>query len=130
MKTYTTAPWTFSITGPGWRPPVSLFSELANIAWKKCVRGEEPPAQARAMTAAIRHNIPTLHPVSDFAERTMEIALELNHTVYDCLYLACAEGGDTLITAYKRFHESVKTPVSRPCSNISRNSLFPECTQE
>ena len=63
------------------------------------------------MAAAIRHYIPTLHPASDFAERALEIALELNHPVYDCLYLACAEGGGTLITADKKFHESVTGTV-------------------
>lgn len=33
-------------------------------------------------------------------KRALEIALELRHTVYDCLYLACAERiGGVLITA-------------------------------
>ena len=88
--------------------PDLIVSEIANIAWKKCVRGEISSAQARTMTAAIGHYIPTLHPASKFAERALEIALELNHPVYDCLYLACAESSGTLITADKKFHETVK----------------------
>ena len=37
------------------------------------------------------NDIVTLHPVADLIERAMQIAMEIEHPVYDCLYLACAE---------------------------------------
>ena len=49
-------------------------------------------------------NIIDLCPIHDLAERAMQITFEIDHPVYDCLYLACAEITDSdLITADKRF---------------------------
>ena len=88
--------------------PDLIVTELTNIAWKKCTKGEINLLQAQAMAAAIHHYIPTLHPASEFVEQALEIALELNHPVYDCLYLACAKKGSLFITADEKFCNAVK----------------------
>lgn len=84
--------------------PDLIVAEVANIAWKKCLRGEITRAQADAMAAAIGGYIAALQPSSELVERALDLALSLNHPVYDCLYLACAESlGGTLISADVRF---------------------------
>jgi predicted nucleic acid-binding protein len=71
--------------------PDLLVPEVTNIAWKKVVRGEIDTDQASAIVHAIRHGIPILYPSVLLHERALGLALMLNHPVYDCLYLACAE---------------------------------------
>ncbi len=84
--------------------PDLIVAEVTNIAWKKCLRGEITRAHADAMAAAIGGYIAMLQPSFELAERALDLALSLNHPVYDCLYLACAESlGGTLISADVRF---------------------------
>jgi predicted nucleic acid-binding protein len=83
--------------------PDLIVAEVTNIAWKKCIRGESTRPQAEAIATAIRHYIPVLQSSTELNERALEIALALNHPVYDCLYIACAEKTDAiLITADER----------------------------
>ncbi len=47
-------------------------------------------------------------PIADLIERAAQLAVQINHPVYDCLYLACAEATDSiLITADQRLEEKV-----------------------
>ena len=88
--------------------PDLIVTEATNIALKKVVRNEISREQAHVITIAISRYIPTLHPSADLAERALEIALTLNHPVYDCIYLACAETIDgILITADRKLCRSV-----------------------
>jgi predicted nucleic acid-binding protein len=83
--------------------PDLIVAEVANVAWKKAVRGEIGRPQAQLIATAMRQYVPTLHPSAGLIEQALEIALALNHPVYDCLYLACAEAVDgILITADRR----------------------------
>ena len=83
--------------------PDLIVAEVTNIAWKKRIRGEINFPQAEAIATAIRQYIPVLHSSTELNERALEIALALNHPVYDCLYIACAEKTDAiLITADER----------------------------
>ena len=71
--------------------PDFVLVEFANVIWKK-VRRKELPASPRYVDALSSLNdIVTLHPVADLIERAMQMAMEVEHPVYDCLYLACAE---------------------------------------
>jgi len=83
--------------------PDLVVAEVANIAWKKCIRGEIAAAQARLIAAASGHYIPHLHAPVPLIERALEMAIALNHSIYDCLYIACAETVEgVLITADPR----------------------------
>ena len=83
--------------------PDLIVPEVVNVAWKKAVRGEIGRPQAQLIATAMRQYVPTLHPSAGLIERALEIALALNHPVYDCLYLACADHvGGVLITADQR----------------------------
>ena len=49
-------------------------------------------------------DILTLHRDGDLVERAISIAMEMDHPIYDCLYLVCAETTESdLVTADKRF---------------------------
>ncbi len=80
--------------------PDLIIAEVANIAWKKHTRGQITRMQAEAMAAVVFRYIPTLHASSELAGRALQIALAIDHPVYDCLYLACAQTvGGIVITA-------------------------------
>ena len=86
-----------------------ILIETANIAWKKALRGEIGKDQARTIVAAIPQYVSTLYPSSELMDRALELAFSLNHPVYDCLYIACAEAiGGVLITADKNLHKAVQ----------------------
>lgn len=86
--------------------PEFLLVEFANTIWKKKRRGELPDARPYLEELAGLPDIITLHRDGVLVERAISIAMEMDHPIYDCLYLACAESAESdLITADKRFAE-------------------------
>ena len=54
-----------------------------------------------------------LHPVGEQVTRAVQISGELDHPVYDCLYLACAEAtGSTVVTADRRLANKAASSFS------------------
>ena len=52
----------------------------------------------------IAHSYMALHPTAELLDRAFEIGLDLDHQVYNCLYLALAERlGFALVTADNKF---------------------------
>ncbi len=89
--------------------PDFILIETANIAWKKALRREIGKDQARTIVAAIPQYVPTLYPSSELMDRALELALALDHPVYDCLYLSCADIVDgVLITADEKLCEVMR----------------------
>ena len=88
--------------------PDMVLAEFANVICKK-VRRRELPASPRYLDELSNlREIMMLHPGDDLIERAMQIALEIAHPVYDCLYLACAEGtASTLVTADRKLVNKV-----------------------
>lgn len=74
--------------------PELLVAECANILWKKVQRNElskdEALFAARLLQAAEIEFLPT----RSLLEAATQIAIELNHAAYDCLYLALAAERD------------------------------------
>ena len=84
-----------------------LLAEFGKVRWKKVIRGEVTCGQAEAIVTALPDCLSRLWPSRELAGRALALAFALDHPVYDCLYLACAEAtGGTLITADKRLHEA------------------------
>jgi len=84
--------------------PELLVAECANILWKKVQRDElsndEALLAARLLQAADIEFLPT----RSLLEVATEIAIELNHAAYDCLYLALAAERDCrFVTADESF---------------------------
>ncbi len=85
--------------GTAFIAPDIFIPEICNVVWKK-VRKQEITAE---QGQAIVNNIPTILdyyvPSSDLASRAFVLAVQYNHPVYDCLYLALAERDSfTLVT--------------------------------
>ena len=84
--------------------PELVLAEFANTIWKKARRNEvSDPGSYLAELAALP-DIIDLCPIVHIAERAARLSLEIDHPIYDCLYLAYAELADSdLITADRRF---------------------------
>ncbi|MDE0031295.1 MAG: type II toxin-antitoxin system VapC family toxin [Deltaproteobacteria bacterium] len=84
--------------------PALVLVEFANTIWKKAARGEVADSQPYFEELASLSRILVLHDDAGLLGRATEIAIDLHHPIYDCLYLACAEVADSdLITADRRF---------------------------
>lgn len=89
--------------------PDLIIPEVTNIAWKKATRGQIDLSHAGIIATAICNSPIILHPSSQINERALEIALDLNHPAYDCLYVACAEFLIApLVTADQRFFNATR----------------------
>jgi predicted nucleic acid-binding protein len=86
------------LIAPDW-----VLAESANVLWKKVRQGQLEGAQARLGLDFIRSAYAELVPSSELLDRALAIALEADHPVYDCLYVACSEQRDAeLVTADTR----------------------------
>ena len=71
--------------------PDFILIEAANVIWKKARRKETVGPQAYLEELARLSDAIVLCPSADLVAHASAIALEIDHPVYDCLYLACAE---------------------------------------
>jgi predicted nucleic acid-binding protein len=98
-------------SGRLWAPHL-LWVEVGNTLWKRYRRREASVEEVRWMLADVRSL-----PVTTFAHRpllpaALDLAISLEQTVYDCLYLALAEARNSIVvTADRRFHEVVNASV-------------------
>ena len=89
--------------------PDLIVPEVANVAWKKATRGDIGWQQARDIVSRISSGIPILFSSVELSVRALGIARTLNHPVYDCLYISCAEVLDSeLVTADKRLWQATR----------------------
>ena len=92
--------------------PHLLWAEIGNTLWKRYRRREASVEEVRWMLADVR-----ALPVTTVAHRpllpaALDLAISLEQTVYDCLYLALAEARNSIVvTADRRFHEVVNASV-------------------
>ena len=82
--------------------PSLLAVEVGNAIWQNVRSGALSADQAgRALTHAIA--IVALEPVEDLAAQALRIAIERDHPVYDCCYVALAMRDSVpLVTADRR----------------------------
>lgn len=77
--------------------PDILFSECANTLWKKARRGEIGKAEAfEAMDVLVELELDVLDS-QDLARDALQIAVEIDHPAYDCLYLGAALRLDSVV---------------------------------
>jgi predicted nucleic acid-binding protein len=95
--------------------PELIGPEIGNTIWKKVRRHELTPEEASEIVAAFPKIGVELHPSSVLLPSALELAVALDRTVYDCLYLALAVAQDcTLITADRKFHDAIAAgPLAR-----------------
>ncbi|MFZ0606363.1 MAG: PIN domain-containing protein [Xanthobacteraceae bacterium] len=83
--------------------PDLLVAEAANVLRRKCRLGEISMQQSEEALRAIRTTIPRFVPSLELADDAMALAHQLDHSAYDCFYLACALPAAILVTADDRF---------------------------
>ena len=80
--------------------PDIVLAECANVAWRRSRRLEIPRAQARAFLTALPQWFDSLASSATLHEEAFAMGCELDHPVYDCLYLALADRERTrMVTA-------------------------------
>lgn len=86
--------------------PELLLAECANVVWKRVHRHLIDPASAPDLMLAIAALSATMLPLRTLAADALSIALEYDHPVYDCYYIAAAIQNDaTLATADERLYD-------------------------
>jgi predicted nucleic acid-binding protein len=88
--------------------PALIHCEVGNALWKRVRKGElAEDAQIADRLADLDHLIRTIDE-TPLVSRALRLAIELAHSVYDCIYLALAEADDDeLLTADGRFIRAV-----------------------
>ena len=87
--------------------PSLIIVEVANVAWKKQRRGEATSDQIRLLGEGLADSF-LLIPEDRLIGRALAIAEEIDHPVYDCLYIAASERWNApLITHDKRLLEKI-----------------------
>ena len=80
-------------------PSLELIDDALSIALQL---RHLSPDQAQFIEQANKRCIQHIYASSEFSERASSIALHIDHKVYDCVYLACAEAnGSILVSADK-----------------------------
>lgn len=85
--------------------PEFMLIELGNVFWKKTKLGEMSFKAAEDALYEASHSPIYYYPVTkSLIARSLNLAQQFKHPVYDCIYLALAEQeAGTVITADKKF---------------------------
>ena len=88
--------------------PTLIHADIGNGLWKRVQRKElVADEQIGERLADMARYIRTVDE-TPFMPRALELAIELGHPIYDCVYLALAEGQeDELLTADVRFLKAI-----------------------
>ena len=89
--------------------PTLIHSEVGNALWKRVRRGELVSSEEIAERLADMASYIRTVDETAVLPRALELAIELEHPVYDCVYLALGEAEqEELITADRRFYDLVR----------------------
>jgi predicted nucleic acid-binding protein len=90
--------------------PDFLIAEVCNGAWRSARLGRISQTQLDEIAVNLPRFFDALVRASRLARRATAIAGQLDHPVYDCLYLALAEAEEAeLVTSDMRFLGKVRT---------------------
>ena len=79
------------------------------MLWKKARRNEVADAQPYLEELARLPDAVVLRPSADLVAHAAAIAFEIDHPIYDCLYLACADAeGAPLVTADGKLRDAAQ----------------------
>ena len=80
--------------------PELILAEVGNALWKAQRRGAQPAQDFGVAIRDLQSSFTQLFRLEPLVQRASELARELDHPIYDCFYLACAETiGEPLVTA-------------------------------
>ena len=85
--------------GASFIAPDIVIPDICNVVWKKVKNQEVTSVQGQAIVTNVSMIFDHIVPSSELAQRAFGLAVQFNHPVYDCLYLALAERESiTLVT--------------------------------
>jgi predicted nucleic acid-binding protein len=88
--------------------PGLFLAETGNILWKKRRTGELDRPEIRRIAGALAAVPKTVHPTGVLLPAALELADDLDRSVYDCLYLALAGAlGCPLATADQKLYRAL-----------------------
>ena len=89
--------------------PDLILAEVCNAAWKSLRRRELSPLQFEGIVNDVARPFARLVPLDQLIRSAAALTRQLDHPIYDCLYLALAEAeGVPLITADRRLVAAVR----------------------
>ena len=89
--------------------PDWIFAECAQAFWKRIGKSEMSVGQADFALRDLRDWFADMPSAAALVPRALAIACEINHSAYDCVYLALAEReGAKVVTVDKRFLNAAK----------------------
>ncbi len=92
------------LVAPDW-----VMIEAGNAIRRKSLGGDFDRAEAQRLLESIPSFFETLYRDAQYAKAAMAISFELDHWIYDCIYLACAlDLGVPLLTADRKFWNAAK----------------------
>jgi predicted nucleic acid-binding protein len=92
--------------------PALWLAEAANALWRHARIGEIGDDETAAHFAELLKAPVASLPIEPYLERALELAMEIGHPVYDCIYLALALHHRThVVTADRRFAAAADTPA-------------------
>lgn len=95
--------------------PDFVWTEVANVIWKRCRRGELSRANALAIFQQARGLPLQAFSSADLLLEALELATQFDRSVYDCLYLALAlQTNSVLVSGDRRFVNALASgPMGR-----------------
>jgi predicted nucleic acid-binding protein len=101
--------------------PDLIWSEVGNVAWKRVRRDEITPDEAGQLIADLTRMPLDVAPTQELLGPALELAIAIDRTVYDCMYLALAiDRKCRLATADKRFVNSLDpTPFAKHVRHVT-----------
>ena len=105
--------------------PELLAAECANVLWKKTRRSELTPEEAGVAARLLQRADIELAPMRALLAPAAELAIELDHAAYDCIYLALAEAlSCDLVTAdYKLSAKTLPTGYKAKVLGLTTSTL-------
>lgn len=93
-----------TLVAPDW-----IMIEAANALRRKSLSGEIESGFADALLSAIPDFLASMHPAAPLVGQAMALSFDLDHWIYDCIYLACALDLDVpLLTSDRKFWNAAK----------------------
>jgi predicted nucleic acid-binding protein len=83
--------------------PDVILPEVCNVAWRRVLDDGFSAAQARSIALALPDLLAMTIPSDELIGSALDLALELQHPVYDCMYLALSQARQVgLVTADRK----------------------------
>lgn len=99
--------------------PDLIIAECANILWKKTMRGELKREEADIAARLLAQSAIEILPTRSLLAAATNLAVQLSHPAYDCVYLALArECGAPLVTADDRLCRKLAAVKSKTLRSV------------